>query len=112
MTSDAILQAIVQAAREAGAAAAREAEAEFRRLLRREVAGLQRTQASQLRTLRQFVDECPAFRSSNGHDPTARLRKLIERQEPGLRKAGAVRRLNGRVYINRERFDKWLERGG
>ena len=112
MTADGVSEAMIQAAREAGAAAAQEAEAEFRRLLRREVARLQRTQASQLRTLRQFVDECPAFRSSSAHDPTARLRKLVQRQELALRKAGALRRLNGRVYINRERFDRWLEREG
>ena len=112
MATDAIFQAMVEAAREAGAAAAREAGTQFKVLLHREVAALQRTQASQLRTLRQFVDECPAFRSSNGQDPTVRLRKLIERQELSLRRAGAIRRVNGRVYINRKGFDKWLEREG
>ena len=112
MATDAVFQAMVEAAREAGAAAAREAEKQFRALLRQEVAELQRTQASQLRTLQQFVEECPAFRSSGVQDPTARVRKLIGRQERSLRKAGAIRRVNGRVYINRERFDKWLEREG
>lgn len=112
MATDAVFQAMVAAAREAGAAAAQEAEKQFRALLRREVAELQRTQASQLRTLRQFVDECPAFRSASEQDPTARVRKLIERQERSLRRAGAIRRVNGRVYINRERFDKWLDREG
>ena len=103
MMADPLTESLLEVAREAGAEGG---EAGAGRALEKIIERLERLQlstASQLRTVRQFAEECPAL-------SVRAIYKLIERGERnGLAKSKAIVRIGGRVFIHRTRFDRWLE---
>ncbi len=93
--------AVVEVAKRAGMEAARVATNELLREVRKDQS--KPPAAAQLRTIKQFAEECPAFSE-------AALYKLVARSETNrLEEYGAIRRMGRKILIDLGRFDRWLQ---
>jgi len=62
------------------------------------------TTAANLRSIRQFVEDNPAFTEGS-------VRWIVfNAKDNGLDDEGAIVRVGRRVFIDTDRFDRWLKR--